>query len=567
MKYTIGYDNPLSHLLNIKLVIDDISKPILLLKLPFWRPGRYEAANYAKNIIKVTAQDSSGIPLNIIKKGPSEWSINTDGNNRLEVTYQYFAFKMDAGNSFLDEDQLYINFINCLIYDEQRVNEPCEVTLDIPDSYDIACGIKANNSRLYAKNFYQLVDSPMIASPTLQHLQYESNGIAFNIWIQGENDLDAEKLVSQFSKFSALQINTMGSFPESDYHFILHILPYKFYHGVEHGNSTVITLGPAEEVIKPEMYSDLLGVSSHELFHAWNILKIRPKELTPYSFNEIPIFPTGFVAEGFTTYYGDLFLVRSKVYDKSWYFNELNKLFKRHFLNFGRLVNSVVDSSIDLWLDGYQLSAPNKKSSIYVEGAVSSLLLDLTIRKTTQNKKSLDDVLRLLWVRFGQKSVGYSLEDIEESVNETCGTSIHDFFERFIYGIEDKEEYLSKMLNYVGCEFNVSPNKNLIERYFGIKTGSTAATNHMIILITPNSVGEKHFSIRDEIIKVNGVNFSDFDTEVHCDEYHFEVKRNYKTEGIKLSSTNDMLLNEYSISQIENANDAQIDAFKSWLGL
>src|SRR5690606_21236898 len=111
-------------------------------------------------------------------------------------------------------------------------------------------------------------------------------------------------------------------------------------------------LGPGEKLHEDELYSQLLGVSSHELFHAWNIIKIRPKELSPYRFDKEVAFPTGYVAEGFTTYYGDLFLVRSNVFDHDTYFKELNLLFKRHYSNFGRLNYSLINSSIDLWVDG-----------------------------------------------------------------------------------------------------------------------------------------------------------------------------------------------------------------------
>lgn len=565
MKYSISYDNPLSHLVKVRFIIDDINKPETRILLPIWRPGRYEAANYAKNIVKVRARGKNESPLKITKITPSEWSIDTQGVSEISISYSYFAFRMDAGSSMLNEDQLYINFINCLLYDPERMDEACEVNLCVPVDYNIACGLRRIENTLFAKDYYQLADSPLIASNSIKHLEYEVNNVRFHIWIQGENNLDKEMLISDFTKFSDIQLRTMKSFPEKEYHFLFQILPYSFYHGVEHGNSTVITLGPSADMNTTNLYNELLGVSSHELFHAWNIVKIRPKELMPYRFNSIPVFPTGFVAEGFTTYYGDLFLARSGVFDQQQYFEELNKLFNRHFSNFGRLNSSVVEASIDLWFDGYQPSAPNKKSSIYVEGAMSALLLDLTIRKKTSGKNSLDDLMRLLWDEFGKQGVGYNQNDIEELAERIAGKDIRDFFLRFVTGVEDKQNYLNEMLTYVGCELEVVDSPNLIEKQFGIKIGQVEYVKNKVVLIAPDSIGEQYFSLQDEVMEINGKTLEDFDFGLNPALFHFKVRRNYKIVDFKIRSSDHSRLKRYGIKEINNKSKEQIAALSSWL--
>ncbi|MEL7003466.1 MAG: M61 family peptidase [Bacteroidota bacterium] len=565
MKYSISYDNVLKHELKIELIVIDNDKPLTQLLLPIWRPGRYEAANYAKNITNLTVCNANGKNLELIKAGPSEWTINTEGVNEYTVSYNYFAFRMDAGSSWLDEDQLYINFINCMIYDPERINEPCQVEISIPDHYKVACGMMQEGNILKAKDYYQLVDSPLIASNSLQCLEYRVENISFYVWVQGDNDLDHEKLVNDFKRFSEKQIEVMESFPEEDYHFLIQALPYSFYHGVEHGNSTVITLGPGIELNDSHLYKELLGVSSHELFHAWNILKIRPIELMPYDFSKMPVFPTGYVAEGFTTYYGDLFLARSGVFNTEQYFNELNKLFKRHFLNFGRLHNSVVESSLDLWFDGYQPSAPNKKSSIYVEGAMSALLLDLTIRKSTNNRESLDDVMRLLWRNYGEKGVGYTHENVKEITAQIANKVMDDFFKRFVESVEDKREYLSEMLSYIGCELLEEKSNSALERQLGIKLGGTDTTKNAVMLIVPGSIGEKYFSLKDELVQINGSSLEDLNLEIDYDVYHIKVKRNFKTVDLEMRPNDYFYLNEYKIVETKQPTEDQRSAFDSWL--
>src|SRR6185295_15338518 len=138
--------------------------------------------------------------------------------------------------------------------------------------------------KLRLKNYDELVDTPFIASPNLLHHSYESNGTIFHIWIQGECKPDFKLLENDFKKFTGKQIEMMGDFPSEDYHFLIQVLPYNFYHGVEHSASTVMAIGPGFEWMNENIYSELIGLASHELFHTWNVKAIRPLEMQPYDY-------------------------------------------------------------------------------------------------------------------------------------------------------------------------------------------------------------------------------------------------------------------------------------------
>ena len=234
----------------------------------------------------------------------------------------------------------------------------------------------------------------------------------------------------------------MNGFPSEKFDFIIHSLPYRHYHGVEHQNSTVLVLGPNTMENKEKYNLDLLGVASHELFHAWNVTRIRPTELMPYDYSKENYYETGFVTEGYTTYYGDLFLVRSGVFDETQYFTELNTIFKRHFENYGRHNLSLTDSSFDLWIDGYKKLLPSRKVSIYVKGATVALILDLTIRKHSSNKFSLDDIMTELWENFGKIEKGYSKQDVYDLIIKYAGPQANAFIEKYYEGILPLENEL-----------------------------------------------------------------------------------------------------------------------------
>jgi predicted metalloprotease with PDZ domain len=167
--------------------------------------------------------------------------------------------------------------------------------------------------KFQAENFQHLVDSPLMASPTLKLETYQVNGVCFHLWFQGEVHFEMAKLLDGFKAFTLKQMEAFGDFPAEDYHFLFQLLPYKHYHGVEHQYSTVITIGPAEELKDKKLMDELFGVSSHELYHFWNVCRIRPLELLPYDFSKEAYIETGVVAEGVTTYMGEFFLLKHRL--------------------------------------------------------------------------------------------------------------------------------------------------------------------------------------------------------------------------------------------------------------
>ncbi|WP_373400761.1 hypothetical protein [Algoriphagus halophilus] len=224
-----------------------------------------------------------------------------------------------------------------------------------------------------------LVDSTLLASNNVQHWTYVSTGSLFHIWIQGTIHFDIKAFLDNFQKFTDTQIKDFGEFPESQYHFIFQLLPYKHYHGVEHQKGTVITLGPAKDLVENLKMEDLLGVSSHELYHAWNVCRIRPKELLPYDFSKETYTQAGWLLEGITTYMGDLYLLKSGVYSLEVFLKQIESTLQREVNNLGWKNQNILESSFDLWLDGYQPGIPDRKVNIYTHGSLICFCLDLLL--------------------------------------------------------------------------------------------------------------------------------------------------------------------------------------------
>ncbi|GAB4034563.1 M61 family metallopeptidase [Spirosoma gilvum] len=462
MHYRLSADPVAPHYIAVDARLTAINTTEVELQLPAWRPGRYELQQFARNIQRFTIVDGDGNPLPFRKITKDRWLVQMNGATELTVHYNYYALlstpnQLNAGSSFVSESLLYVNPVNLCLYAEGRITDPCTLELDIPDGWTIACGMeRIGNKTLRAADFYELVDSPIIAAPALQHIQYAIGETSFHVWIHGGRRTDgkltfnADRIVQDLSRFSQKQIDLFGEFPEKDYHFLTLVLTVPYYHGVEHRNSTVLVLGPNDE--GEGLYQDLLGVSSHELFHAWNIIRIRPVELLPYDFTKENYFSTCFVAEGVTTYYGDLMLRQSGVFSDEAYLKELQVLFKRHFEANGRAFQSLTESSWDLWLDGYEKGVPDRKVSVYHKGSIAALILDLHIRQLTDHTRSLDDVMRLMWQQFGKPFVGYTLDDYRRATERVAGESLDWYYNLCIFGNQPLETTLNSYLAWVGLQ-------------------------------------------------------------------------------------------------------------------
>ncbi|GAB2641827.1 PDZ domain-containing protein [Emticicia sediminis] len=472
MNYKIYSKNKSSHFIDIECSIENIQTNEIELQLPAWRPGRYELQNFAKNIQLFEVFDEKSQKLKTSKITKDRWKVQTNGAKTITAKYNYYANVINAGSSFVDENILYVNPVNLCIYAEGYIHNPCTLELYKADNQEIA-GLndqqKLDNNRVSIafNDFYHLADSPFIVSSNLKHDFYEVGKVKFNIWFEG--NLSREylgRIRTDFKKFTEEQIKLFGEFPEKEYHFITWILPVPYYHGVEHRSSTMQVLGPDSQDFE-ELYIDLLGLASHELFHTWNICKLRPKELLPYDYTKENYFPTCFVAEGVTTYYGDLMLYRSGVFDQIQYLKELEAYYKRHFDHADRASQSLVDSSWDLWLDGYTQSIPDRKVSVYHKGAIAAQILDLHIQKVSLKTRSIDNVMELMWQRFGKSKngtplKGYTMQDYQDICEEVAEESLDWYFEKCILGTESLFDLLNDYLKDI--DLHITRNEeNLVQ--------------------------------------------------------------------------------------------------------
>jgi predicted metalloprotease with PDZ domain len=571
MQYTVSYQQPNTHYIDIELEVNRVEGDIIHFQLPAWRPGRYELANFAKNIQKWNAYDGEGHLLSSKKVTKDLWEVETKGAETVIVKYNYFANELNAGSTFLDASQLYINGVNCFLYVPNRVDEICELQLELPENYKVACGLKALGGFTFeANDFHELVDCPLVASNSIKKDAYTVGNTTFYLWFQGECKPDFDQLKKDFIPFTEKQMELFGDFPTPEYHFIFQVLPHKAYHGVEHSNSTVCLLGPSYDIMKKGgMYDELLGVSSHELFHTWNVKRIRPIEMWPYDYSKENYSRLGYLSEGATTLYGDVMLLRSGVFSLDEYFKTLNQLLDRHFNNPGMTNLSVADSSYDTWLDGYVAGVPNRKTSIYTEGALCTLMLDAKIREATNHQKSFDDVMRMFHEEFYLNHHGISETDYLSTINNVAGVDLTDFVNQYINGTKDYTSELKKSLAFLGIAYQSLPSDSFCEAYIGLKLMDNNGALQ-VISVYPNSVAElAGIGVNDEVISINGYKAGP-DFNQWCNYFKEEqivlgVKQNYgAVVNMHIELGDEVYYKKHIAKLLGDSTKEQEQSFKIW---
>lgn len=499
IQYKISCPNPASQFLQIELRFQCRAQEQIHLQLPAWRAGRYQIANYAQNLRGFTASNLNGESIPFTKTSKDRWEYLASENTTLLVRYSYWAGKMDAGSAWVDDQQVYVNLVNCCFELIGRSAEAITVQLDLDDYPQRVLTLKQQDpSTWMAENYQILADAAVVAAKNLHRETYIVGSSQFHAWFHGEIHFDRTRFIDKLKAFTSRMIADFGSFPEPEYQFIFQLLPYSHYHGVEHRRGTVITFGPASSLKEAEAIEELLGISCHELYHAWNVCRIRPEELLPYDFSRETYTQAGLVLEGVTTYFGDLYLLKSGVYDLTTYLRHLAKIIQREAAHYGWKNASIEESSIDLWLDGYVQGAPDRKVNIYSHGALICLCLDVQLLK---EGSSLALVMRDLWEIFGLPFRGYQLADFEKRIADRFAQpeKITEFFDAFVRGKEDLFPVLENCLKELGVLIRRDATENTVFNTLGIQVNA----QQVIQKIHPESTAYMHLMENDLLLSLD----------------------------------------------------------------
>jgi predicted metalloprotease with PDZ domain len=85
-----------------------------------------------------------------------------------------------------------------------------------------------------------------------------------------------------------------------------------------------------------------------------------------------------------------------------------------------------------------------------VKGHVLGFLLDARIRRLTNGRRSLDDVLRLAYARHSQER-GFTGREFQAAAEEVAGTSLAEWFAKAVASTEELD--YAEALDWFGLRF------------------------------------------------------------------------------------------------------------------
>ncbi len=460
LTYTVSMPEPHTHLFHVEVAIDAVSSPHLDLHLPAWTPGSYMIREYARHVQQFSATDPDGQPLSWRKTAKALWQVDTEGVAEVRLRYKVYAFEQTVRTSYLDSSHGYFNPGNLCMYLPERSHEPLTLRVLPAEGWRVSTALEPDGSGPWcyrASDYDELVDSPFECG-TQRVLTFSVDGIPHEIAIYGYGNEDEARLLRDTQRIVESQRDMFGSLPYPHYLFILHLTDGRGG-GLEHRNS--VTNMVDRWSFQPERsYERYLSLTSHELFHVWNVKRLRPAALGPFDYSQENYTRLIWFVEGVTSYYDELLLVRGGLMQPERFLERLADEILNLQSQPGRQLQTLEESSFDAWIKYYRPdeNSANTSISYYLKGSLVSMLLDMQIRRVTEGTHCLEDVVRLLYQRYpisgpGIPEAGAVLAAVEEIAGEHAGL-FRDFFAQMIAGTTELD--YSSGLAVVGLELRWS---------------------------------------------------------------------------------------------------------------
>jgi predicted metalloprotease with PDZ domain len=441
ISFNVSTPRPHTHMLEVEMRLryaSDAPATVNLI-MPVWTPGSYLVREFERHVQDFTATDGAGRALQWSKVNKDTWRVDTARARELRVRYNVYANELSVRTNEVNDRHAFWNNAALLFYPEGHLNAPSTLHVEPFKDWKIATGLPAvsgERNTFRAENFDVLYDSPFLVS-NFKTVEFEVKGVAHRVVIDGEGNYDAERVRRDVKKIVEAEVELMREIPYHDYTFIL-LLGASGGGGLEHLNSTSLTwrrFGFSTESDWRGFYT----LVAHEFFHLWNVKRIRPDALGPFDYTGENYTRLLWVAEGITSYYENLHVRRAGLMTDKQYLDAITRDIQNLQNTPGRLEQSAEESSFDAWIKQYRPdeNTINTTLSYYDKGAILGLLLDLEIRKRSAGARSLDDVMRSLYTDFFKKNRNYTPEDFQREAEQAAGSSLEDFFRRFVRGREE----------------------------------------------------------------------------------------------------------------------------------
>ncbi len=430
IRYEVTFDRAAApgRAIHVEMSFRSESGGPVVLSLPAWTPGSYELDNFARFVKDFSASAGSG-PIRWEKTDYDTWRIHSEEAGPITVSFDYLADTLDTGMAWSEDDFAFFNGTNLFLYPEgQGLDFPASVAIRTEPEWRVATGMRqvGGGREFTADSYHDLVDMPFFVG----RFDVDSTRVE-DIWyrlatypegaVAGE---ERDELTRQIEAMIPPMAAVFGETPWNDY-TILAVFDEGYPGGsaLEHQNSHlgIYATGFVGSPILPL-------VLAHEVFHAWNVKRLRPEALWPYEYDRAQPTTLLWVSEGITDYYADLAMVRGGNALPDFFYQVTSQ--KIGQVTSGGPV-ALEDASLSTWIE----PADGTAYVYYPKGSLAGLLLDILIRDASDNRASLDAVMRDLYQNEFKAGSGFTGEEWWAAVSRAAGgRSFDDFQARYIAG-------------------------------------------------------------------------------------------------------------------------------------
>ena len=559
IRYTISLAHPEQHVFHVTMTVPNVGRQ-LEVAMPAWN-ATYDIRDFAYRVTDVRAEltaSNTTIPLHVVKLDKQTWRITRDAQSQKDlgdVTIQYEDYWDEPGpfSSQFNSQHAFLNLAEVLFYIPARRAEESEVAYaDAPADWRVAQELPEGKSAktFVAPSYDALVDAPAEIG-AFREFHFDAARAHFRVVVDGK-DWDQERLSSTLRKIVSYETKMMRDVPFREYMFIFHFGPFAEAGGggMEHANCTAISVPSGDAAA---------NVSAHEFFHLWNVKRIRPQTLEPVDFTKEMWTRALWFAEGVTSTYAAYTMVRTGLWNRGQFYDDLARQFTALDSRPAHRWQSAEESSLGTWLDKYDYyDRPDVSISYYNKGQILGVLLDLEIRDATDNRKSLDDVLRAMDEDYAHRGRFYDdSAGVEREAEKVAGRSFKDFFAKYVSGTDDIP--YDDLLRLAGLA-TTKQQQSIAD--FGFEVLRNRGGPLQIAAVTLGS-GAQRAGLQpgDILLTLDGQPFPRFPQQwlvSHSpgDKVKLQIERNAGRREISLT-LGKQLMESYSISEIPDASANQ----------
>ncbi|MBU6122398.1 M61 family metallopeptidase [Hymenobacter siberiensis] len=450
VRYTMAFPNAVHHEAKVTATFSGLpGGGPLHVRMARSSPGRYSIHDFAKNVYYVVATDGSNHPLPLNRPDPYGWDVMPAADGTVIFSYTLYGDQTDGTNVGIDQQHAHLNLPAALCYATGLEGRATEIKFDLPATWKVASQLRQGSDKAVytAPNMQYMMDSPVSlgAQQVLSWQEGDQTIELATLYMGPVSEIDAyAKKIQKVVKEEKAIFGELPTFDFARYTFVADYLSQASGDGMEHRNSTSVT---SPRTLKDEDATKNLGTVAHEFFHAWNVERLRPKDLEPFDFQRVNMSDNLWFAEGFTQYYGRLALRRAKLIEDEEFYDDISRWVNLRQNSPGARYASAIDMSRQAaYTDGAGTGAPmnlvNTNLSYYDQGAGIALVLDLQLRQ--HHRSSLDKFMQAMWQQYGKKQAGYAptnpytTRDLQRVLGEVSKDTVFAdrFFRQYVYGRE-----------------------------------------------------------------------------------------------------------------------------------